>query len=256
MDNMQSPEIGLLAEALAKAQGKMMGAVKDASNPFFKSRYADLASVWEAVRKPLSDNGLSVIQTTADSGFFPTVKIITTLAHSSGQWIRGEMLVNPGKNDAQSMGSAITYGRRYALQAIAGVAPEDDDGNLASEGAKETPPPSKQQDRPAEQTKPADKPKKAPYEVVNNFGETFKLEKGSEYLDTLQRVFETCDTDSLKLGFWESNSEHFQSWQTKAIQAADKDPQRKPTADAFCTTGKAIFDEVHKAQQRLENVGA
>lgn len=254
MDNMQSSEIGLLAEALAKAQGKMTGALKDANNPFFKSRYADLASVWDAVRKPLSDNGLAVIQTTADSGFSPVVKIITILAHSSGQWIRGELLVNPGKNDAQAMGSAITYGRRYALQAIAGVAPEDDDGNLAS--AKTEAPPMTPMAPTACAPKATEKTKKTPYEIVNNFGETFYLEKGSEYLDKLQSIFGACDTDSMKLGFWESNSEHFQAWQTKAIQAAGKDPARQPTADAFCSVGKDIFEAVHKAQQRLENLGA
>ena len=126
----KSETIGKLAEALSKAQGMMKGAVKDSENPFFKSVYADLASVWDACREPLSKNGLSVTQTTriADNG---EPVIITTLLHSSGEWMSGELLVKPVKNDPQSVGSAITYGRRYALSAIVGIAPEDDDGEKA-----------------------------------------------------------------------------------------------------------------------------
>jgi len=126
----KSETIGKLAEALSKAQGMMKGAVKDSENPFFRAAYADLASVWDACREPLSKNGLSVTQTTriADNG---EPVIITTLLHSSGEWMSGELLVKPVKNDPQSVGSAITYGRRYALSAIVGIAPEDDDGEKA-----------------------------------------------------------------------------------------------------------------------------
>ncbi|MDP2362296.1 MAG: ERF family protein, partial [Ignavibacteria bacterium] len=105
---------------------------KDSANPFFKSVYADLASVWEACRQALSTNGLCVIQTTDnDNG---SVIVITTLIHSSGQWIRGKLRIKPVKDDPQGIGSAITYARRYALAAIVGVAPdegEDDDGEGA-----------------------------------------------------------------------------------------------------------------------------
>ena len=129
----QSETIAKLSEALAKAQGSMTGAVKDSANPFFKSKYADLSSVWEACRKPLSDNGLSVVQT---SEFLPEhpdmVCIVTSLNHSSGEWIRGRLAVKPVKTDPQSVGSCITYLRRYSLQSMVGIAPEDDDGNAAS----------------------------------------------------------------------------------------------------------------------------
>ena len=126
----KSEAIGKLAEALSKAQGMMKGAIKDSENPFFKTAYADLASVWDACREPLSKCGLSVTQTTriADNG---DPVIITTLLHSSGEWMSGELLVKPVKADPQSVGSAITYGRRYALSAIVGIAPEDDDGEKA-----------------------------------------------------------------------------------------------------------------------------
>lgn len=129
----QSESIAELSAALAKAQGAMQGAKKDASNPFFKSSYSTLASVWDACRKPLSDNGLSVVQTTE---FFPEnpdiVCIETTLCHSSGQWIKGRLAGKPAKADPQGVGSCITYFRRYALQSMVGIAPEDDDGNAAS----------------------------------------------------------------------------------------------------------------------------
>jgi hypothetical protein len=126
----QSEQINELAGALAKAQGKITGALKDSANPFFKSKYADLASVWDACRTALSENGLAVIQQTEadDSGVF----VITTLAHASGQWMRSRLRLNPKDDSPQAMGSAITYGRRYALAAAVGVAQVDDDGNAAS----------------------------------------------------------------------------------------------------------------------------
>ena len=121
----QSQDIGKLAEALAKAQGSMEGAKKDAKNPFFKSEYSTLHSVWDACRGPLSANGLAVIQTTEGYG---DVIVVTTLCHSSGQWIRGKLSVKPQKTDSQALGSCITYLRRYALAAIVGLSPVDDDG--------------------------------------------------------------------------------------------------------------------------------
>lgn len=118
-----------LAAALAKAQGQMEGAKKSSANPYFKSRYADLAEVWEACRKPLSDNGLAIIQTTTDGE--GRIIIETTLAHSSGEWITSTLGMTPVKTDPQGIGSAITYARRYALSAMVGIAPEDDDGEAA-----------------------------------------------------------------------------------------------------------------------------
>lgn len=127
-----SASLGELAGALAKAQGAMKPAAKSAENPFFKSSYADLPACWEAARVALSSNNLAVIQTTSMHG--PQVLLVTLLAHSSGEWIRGELPVNPTKNDPQSMGSAMTYARRYSFCAITGVTAEDedDDGNAGS----------------------------------------------------------------------------------------------------------------------------
>ena len=128
---MKSESINELAAALAKAQGEMAYAAKDRENPHFKSSYATLASVWEACRGPLSKHGLSVTQlASSEQGF---AAVTTILMHSSGQWVQSETRVPTTKNDAQGVGSAITYARRYALSAIVGIAPDDDDdGNGAS----------------------------------------------------------------------------------------------------------------------------
>lgn len=140
----KSETIGKLAEALAKAQGMMEGAKKDSTNPFFKSKYSDLASVWEACRKPLSENGLSVSQivNTADDG---SPIIVTLLMHTSGEWLSGELVMHITKIDPQTIGSATTYGRRYALAAIVGIAPEDDDAETAQAREHQSEPSRKSQ---------------------------------------------------------------------------------------------------------------
>lgn len=131
---MQSTEISSLLEALAKAQSTMSDAVKDSANPFFKSRYADLTSVWEACRDPLTKNGLSVIQITQIVN--GATCLVSILGHLSGQWIKSILPIKPAKDDIQSLGSAITYTRRYALSALVGVCPSDDDGEAAMDRNK------------------------------------------------------------------------------------------------------------------------
>jgi len=131
----QSENIELLAEALNKVQANELFALTDKENPFFHSKYADLSSVWGVARKPLIDNGLSVVQTfDADEGDAPI--IVTTLLHNSGQWIRGRLRVPITKVDPQAVGSSITYGRRYALSAILGICPEDDDAEKAMKSSR------------------------------------------------------------------------------------------------------------------------
>lgn len=127
--DMHSAELGKLLEALAKAQAIMQGAIQDSANPFFKSTYADLTSVWEACRGPLTQNGLSVVQTIQVCG--DTTCLVSILGHISGQWIKSVLPIKPSKADIQSLGSAITYCRRYALSALVGVCPIDDDGESA-----------------------------------------------------------------------------------------------------------------------------
>lgn len=128
---MQSSEsINELAKALSAAQGEITGALKDSANPFFKSKYSDLASCWDACRSALSKNGLAVSQfpTTEATGTY----LVTSLLHSSGQWMRSSLVLQPKDDSPQAMGSALTYARRYALCAVVGVAQVDDDGNAAS----------------------------------------------------------------------------------------------------------------------------
>ena len=127
-----SETIEKLAAAIVKAQGELEHVAKDANNPHFKSKYADLPSVVDTIRPVYAKHGLAVLQ-----GFVPDdsgVTIETRIIHSSGQWISDEGLHLPiDKQNAQGVGSAITYGRRYTLLAMSGVAPDDDDdGNAAS----------------------------------------------------------------------------------------------------------------------------
>ena len=127
----RSESIAALAAALSKAQSAMTGAKKDSINPHFKSKYADLASVWDACREPLTKNGLSVIQMPGkdETGYY----VETVLAHSSGEFVSCKLHIVPIKDDPQGLGSSITYARKYALAAIAGIAPDDsdDDGEAA-----------------------------------------------------------------------------------------------------------------------------
>lgn len=126
-----SDEIGELAKALAAARKDYKPVLKGTTNPFFNKKYADLAEVIEATSDALSKNGLVVIQSPRLG--LNRIAVTTLLAHSSGQWLRDDLELPLSKFDAQGAGSAITYARRYAYQAIVGVAAEDDDGNAASQ---------------------------------------------------------------------------------------------------------------------------
>jgi hypothetical protein len=136
----RSDSIAKLAEALSKAQGSIEGALKDSNNPFYNSRYADLASVWGVCRKPLSENGIAVIQLPSFDGENATVE--TILAHASGEWFSSTLSMAPVKEvkgegvkpwlTPQGVGSAISYARRYALASMVGIYQEDDDANVAS----------------------------------------------------------------------------------------------------------------------------
>lgn len=140
----RSEQCADLFAAVAKAQGEIEGAKKDSTNPHFKSSYADLASVRDVTREPLAKNGLAILQwpRTTEGG----VEIETILTHSSGQFMSGVLWLPCGKFDAQGIGSAITYGRRYALMAVTGVAPVDDDGNAAvASGGGSRPPAQRSQ---------------------------------------------------------------------------------------------------------------
>ena len=119
--------------ALAAAQAQMGKAIKDSTNPAFRSRYADLASVMDACLPALNANGVAVYQPTIDDDTGRFVE--TILAHESGETIRCRVPLIVQKNDMQGYGSAVTYARRYGLMCMAGIAPEDDDGNAAAKAA-------------------------------------------------------------------------------------------------------------------------
>jgi hypothetical protein len=134
-----SEQINEIAAALAKAQGAIEGAKKDSLNPHFRSKYADLGAVWDACRDALTKNGIAVIQPVdlrvPPDGSPTALRVtVTRLVHSSGQWMEdGGIPLILSKEDMQGLGSALTYSRRYGLMAMVGIAPEDDDGNAASQ---------------------------------------------------------------------------------------------------------------------------
>lgn len=129
----RSPSLEHLATALAKAQAKIETASKDANNTHFGSRYADLASVWSACREALTSEGLSVVQLPCGEG--ERVGLTTMLLHASGQWMSSTIYATPDRKGPQAVGSVLTYLRRYSLAAAVGVAPDDDDGEAATDRA-------------------------------------------------------------------------------------------------------------------------
>lgn len=151
----KSDSIKNIAEALCKFQSEIESISKDAENPFFKSSYASLPAIIEATREPLAKHGLSYAQ-------FPSgdSELDTILMHTSGEWISASFAMKPVDQKPQSVGSAITYARRYALCAILGLQVDDDDGNEASK--PEAKPASKPAPGPAWA-----KPKPAPQEIIN-----------------------------------------------------------------------------------------
>ena len=156
MSEKRSESITNLAKSLVAVQKVLEIAKKDKENEYYSSSYADLTSVWDACRKPLTDNGLCIIQT---GKFLPEhpnmVCIETTLLHTSGEFITSELVATPVKQNPQGVGSSITYLRRYGLQAIVGICPDDDDGNEASgqEKSKAKPKPEPVAKDPAKSTK-------------------------------------------------------------------------------------------------------
>ena len=124
-----SEQISELAAALAAAQGMMENAIMNRINPHFKSKYADLAAIFDAARKPLSANGLAIVQTIGDG------VLHTRLLHTSGQWIASVHPL-PMSGRPQEIGSALTYARRYSLSALIGIAADEDDNANAAEKAR------------------------------------------------------------------------------------------------------------------------
>lgn len=130
-----SESISKIASALLQAQKAITFAAKDASNPFFKSKYADLPTVIDAIKPALNEAGIVFIQsaTPSESGM---LALTTRLIHESGEWLEDVATAPLQKNDPQGYGSAITYLRRYSLAAFTGLYQDDDDGQAASQPGK------------------------------------------------------------------------------------------------------------------------
>lgn len=144
-----SDSIKALADALAKAQADIKAVGKDRTNPHFKNKYATLDAIMDAARPSLAKCGLSVVQGTEphEGG----VLVLTRLVHSSGEWMESGVLVPVDKQNAQGVGSALTYGRRYGVSAMLALATDEDDDGTAAAQAK---PEKKAEKRPERVTHP------------------------------------------------------------------------------------------------------
>jgi hypothetical protein len=127
----QSENINELATAMSKAQAAMKPATKDSTNPFHKNNYSNITSIWESARIPVTSNGLTVWQDVTTSE--KSVSVTTKIVHSSGQWVEfGPLTIPIAKFDAQGIGSATTYAKRYALCGALGIVSDDDDDGEAA----------------------------------------------------------------------------------------------------------------------------
>ena len=182
----QSEKIDELIKAVVKVQAKIEPVKMDAFNPFFESQYASLHAIWESSRSLLSENGLVVIQPMdTEDGF---VYVNTTLAHVSGQWIRGRLGMKPPprmtqkgpiENDPQMVGQVVTYFRRYSLGAMLGIVTDEDlDGDVGQHGKK---PPKKSSPKGSGKNPPKGK-------KDEKSGKESKGDKNQEYWDLLKEV--------------------------------------------------------------------
>jgi len=188
----QSELINELAAALSKAQGEMQAAIKDKINPFFKSSYADLGSVWDAARPVLSKYGLCVMQTTELAPDRNQVIMVTTLAHTSGQWIKSYLPLNPAKNDSQGVGAAITYLRRYSLSALVGVVCDDDDDGETSVGrgrAQQNNTPPNQNGNPPNQSNPGEKIGKGEIVALTTLINSLDEDSNKSFREWIKKTF-------------------------------------------------------------------
>lgn len=222
-----SQTVGALAAALAKAQAEIEGASKDRVNPHFKASYATLASVWEACRGALAKNGLAVVQSPVSEG--AAVTVFTTVMHASGEWMRSALTASARDGTPQSIGSAITYLRRYALAAMVGVAPEDDDGNEAQ--------PPRFDQAPPRQQPPAARPPAAPAAPAPALPDFNALN------DRLHKV----------RGYGgDENKNARKTWWAKALGYVNPGPQWSP----FTPYGQADVGAKRRVLQLLEQLEA
>lgn len=183
----KSESIGELAKALAKFQASVKQPLKDANNPFFKSKYVPLENVVESITESAGSLGLSFIQypVNADN----RVGVITILMHESGEWIETEPIyATPAKQDPQATGSAITYLKRYSLSAVFGItSDEDDDGNSNSQQSNQNNYRQQQTRQQANSNNISDAQIKAMKAKLNNLNKHTGIEMQMIYVDTLKQ---------------------------------------------------------------------
>lgn len=173
-----SSSIVEISKALLQAQSKMGAATKGASNPYYKSRYADLNSVIEACKEHLNSAGIAVLQPVMsdETGDY----IVTTLVHTSGEFLTSRMKIKSSKeNDSQAFGSAISYSRRYSLQSMLFIPAEDDD---------------------AESTMVRQKPSKSPSVALQPVSTEEELSKASKSLGVEVKNTGTMDSNLVVSG--------------------------------------------------------
>lgn len=173
-----------IATALAAAQMKMGKALKQSNNPHFRSKYADLGNVMDACIPALNESGIAVIQPTGEDEHGRFVE--TVFIHGeSGEKLSCRVPIIVQKNDMQGYGSAVTYARRYGLMTMAGIAPEDDDGNAAAKA------PPKQEQKPRN-TQPAPAPE------ISDDEQFERLNTALKNCDSLEKLHRLWMQDSFK----------------------------------------------------------
>ncbi len=182
-----SEQINELAAALSAAQGMIENATKGSENPHFRSKYADLAEIINAVRPVFSTHGLAFTQCPAYEGGIASVE--TILMHKSGQYLSSTISIPVSKQDAHGIGSALTYCRRYALAAVAGVGQEDDDANAAV-GSKEPP---RQRSNGASKQQSAAPEEKTDLAIIG--AEISRLIGGAKDLEAVAKVLDFYKTE-------------------------------------------------------------
>lgn len=215
----KSETIGELAKALVSVQGKLEGAKKDQQNPFFKSSYADLTSVWNACRELLVENELAVVQT---SSVIEGKELVldTTLVHTSGEWISGQLSVPLAKNDPQGLGSAMTYARRYGLSAIIGICPEDDDAEGAVQHKATTKEPVKKPVKPPKPEQTLSLDEKSLLESLKKLGELAPKEWSNKQIVLLFRNLQADIKGTSITEMFSNLTEENKVWLVKMVSEA------------------------------------
>lgn len=224
-----SATLGKLAAALARVQGQLGHVAKDKTvkTEKYKYTYADLASCIDAVRAPLAANEIAVVQVPSADGV--KVTVTTMIMHSSGEWVSGELTLSAAKADPQSIGSAISYGRRYGLSAMLGLATEDDDGQVASQPA------------PARQAQ-----QQAPRQAAPSTRTQPAAELTPEYKEELRGYFDCLDNETQR-----AFRGTFKVKEPEQVSVMDYPEVRRRLRSKLGLASKQHLDGLRLAQQTL-----